>query len=262
MKNRIFMTAALLLALCLLLVGCVAGGENTQTGDNDTPQNTDDLRALEQKLAQLQTELENIKAEQNKVCTVTFDTRGCSAVAAQQVDQGDRVVKPEDPQRAGYAFTGWSYSGEPWSFIEHTVTGNMALTASWETACVTVSDQGVVTGLTAEGRIASVIEITPTVGGITVKSIGSSAFADNHALAVVIMPDSVTGISDAAFSGCTSLTSVTISNSVTGIGIGAFRNCTSLTNITLPGSVTRINMSAFSGCTAITSITFEGTMAQ
>ena len=51
---------------------------------------------------------------------------------------------------------------------------------------------------------------------------------------------SVTSIGCSAFCGCSGLTSVTIPNSVTSIGDHAFRECSGLTSITIPNSVTCI----------------------
>jgi uncharacterized repeat protein (TIGR02543 family) len=42
-----------------------------------------------------------------KGVTVTFDSNGGSAVAAQSVPTGASAARPEDPARSGYIFTGW-----------------------------------------------------------------------------------------------------------------------------------------------------------
>lgn len=39
--------------------------------------------------------------------TVTFETNGGSAVAAQTVEENDSAVRPDDPTREGYDFEGW-----------------------------------------------------------------------------------------------------------------------------------------------------------
>lgn len=39
--------------------------------------------------------------------TVTFDTDGGSTIKAQTVKSGSKIVKPSDPTRNGFAFTGW-----------------------------------------------------------------------------------------------------------------------------------------------------------
>ena len=62
--------------------------------------------------------------------TVTFDTMGGSAVDAQTVDDGGKAVKPADPTRDGYEFTGWLLDGQPYDFNQP-VTGDITLTAGW-----------------------------------------------------------------------------------------------------------------------------------
>ncbi|MFR6424692.1 MAG: leucine-rich repeat domain-containing protein [Oscillospiraceae bacterium] len=87
--------------------------------------------------------------------------------------------------------------------------------------------------------------IPHTIKGVTVTSIGGSAFDNCTSLTSVTIPDSVTSIGWYAFDGCTSLTSVTIPDSVTSIGRYAFDGCTSLTSVTIPDSVTSIGDGAF-----------------
>ena len=65
--------------------------------------------------------------------TVDFDAQGGSAVAAQKVQKGEAVGKPEDPTREGYRFTGWYLEPEcenEWEF-SLPVTENMTLYAGW-----------------------------------------------------------------------------------------------------------------------------------
>ncbi|MDG1242989.1 MAG: leucine-rich repeat domain-containing protein, partial [Opitutae bacterium] len=96
------------------------------------------------------------------------------------------------------------------------------------------------------------IEIPATIAGLSVTSIGGSAFYNCTGLTSVIIPGSVTSIGSSAFRACTGLTSVTIGNSVTSIGDYAFYNCSSLTSVTIPNSVTSIGEYAFSDCTGLT----------
>jgi len=106
-----------------------------------------------------------------------------------------------------------------------------------------------------------VLAIPSTIAGLTVTSIGSSAFAYSS-LTSVMIPNSVTTIGDNAFIQCFNLTSLTIPNSVTYIGSDAFQGC-SLTNLTLPKSgQLSIGAWAFQGCNDLTSITFpEGVVS-
>lgn len=63
--------------------------------------------------------------------TVTFDSKGGSAVPAQSVAHGEKINKPEDPSKIGYSFDNWTYKGEAWSFVGHVVTEDMTLDANW-----------------------------------------------------------------------------------------------------------------------------------
>ncbi len=69
--------------------------------------------------------------------TVTFDSDGGSAVAPQQVLQGQKVQRPADPIKEGHTFIGWynkadlQYINLPeWNF-DYPVFENMELVAQW-----------------------------------------------------------------------------------------------------------------------------------
>ena len=64
--------------------------------------------------------------------TVSFDSNGGDQTyESQTIKHGEKVSKPTDPTRFGYEFLYWSYQGEVWSFVGHSVTENMTLTANW-----------------------------------------------------------------------------------------------------------------------------------
>ena len=67
--------------------------------------------------------------------TVTFT----DGVASQTLDYGAKVTKPTDPTKAGFTFGGWLYGVTPFDFENTVVTSNMALTAVWTPASVTVT---------------------------------------------------------------------------------------------------------------------------
>lgn len=62
--------------------------------------------------------------------TVTFDSKGGSAVSSQTVTEGQAVTKPADPTRNGYTFSGWKLNGSAYNFGS-AVTGNITLVATW-----------------------------------------------------------------------------------------------------------------------------------
>ena len=62
--------------------------------------------------------------------TVTFDSKGGSAVTSQNVPEGGKVTKPADPTREGYTFNGWNLGDQAYDFSTP-VTGDITLTAQW-----------------------------------------------------------------------------------------------------------------------------------
>lgn len=62
--------------------------------------------------------------------TVTFDSKGGSAVAPQQVEIGEKAKEPTAPVREGYYFEGWFLGEEKYDF-KKAVHGNITLTARW-----------------------------------------------------------------------------------------------------------------------------------
>ncbi|MCM1025381.1 MAG: InlB B-repeat-containing protein, partial [Roseburia sp.] len=72
----------------------------------------------------------NVSLRMIAVYTVTFDSKGGSPVAEQEVVDGDKVSEPEAPVREGYTFDGWMLEGEAYDF-ETPVTGDITLVAAW-----------------------------------------------------------------------------------------------------------------------------------
>lgn len=73
----------------------------------------------------------NITEKPAVTYTVTFDSKGGSAVTAQTIAQGGKAVKPADPIKAGYDFDGWFLeNGTAYNF-EAQVTDNLTLYAHW-----------------------------------------------------------------------------------------------------------------------------------
>ena len=99
----------------------------------------------------------------------------------------------------------------------------------------------------------TVVVIPSKINGVTVETIGNTAF-QNSAVTSVTIPDSVTAIYSGAFANCSQLTNISIPNSVTFIGFSTFEHCTSLKSITLPSSLNSISESLFLGCSQLTTI--------
>ena len=74
--------------------------------------------------------------------TVTFDSKGGTAVPSQTVEEGKNATKPAEPTKTGYTFVEWQLRGVRYDFTE-TVTGNITLVAEWKRAvgvAITVVD--------------------------------------------------------------------------------------------------------------------------
>lgn len=66
--------------------------------------------------------------------TVTFDSRGGSAVESQRIFEGGPVARPQTPTNGGYAFTGWfQHDNTEWNFDTDRVNSDITLYAGWQT---------------------------------------------------------------------------------------------------------------------------------
>lgn len=71
-----------------------------------------------------------IVAEWKELFDVTFDSAGGTLVNAQSVKDGDKAMRPADPERAGYRFAGWNDADGAYNF-DAPVTKDITLTAQW-----------------------------------------------------------------------------------------------------------------------------------
>ena len=73
---------------------------------------------------------DNNATDEDKTYTVTFVVDGAET-ATQQIKEGEKAVKPIDPEKTNYVFVGW-YNGETeWNFETMKVNGSVTLTAKW-----------------------------------------------------------------------------------------------------------------------------------
>ncbi|MDR2938856.1 MAG: InlB B-repeat-containing protein, partial [Clostridiales bacterium] len=64
---------------------------------------------------------------------VTFDTDGGTPVPPpQNIKDGGKVTKPQDPSKPGYIFDGWFDGEDEWDFDNDVVNGDLDLVAEWE----------------------------------------------------------------------------------------------------------------------------------
>lgn len=76
-------------------------------------------------------DLINGRLEDKKTFNVTFNSVGGSEVEPQQVKDGSKAAKPDNPTKLGYTFKNWQYKGEEWMFNGYVVTEDVELVASW-----------------------------------------------------------------------------------------------------------------------------------
>ena len=255
--KKVCMMLIVLAAVCLLLAGCAESGQTQTNNDQAMP-------AV-------------------NICTVTFDTQGGTEIAAQNLEKGSRVQKPQDPEKAGYTFAGWTYSGEDWSFIQHTVTGNMTLTAQWQIntytviytlnggtnaqsnpITFTVEDETVTlsapertgytfVGWTWEGQTEPQMSVTIPIGTHENKTFAANWTFDGFVVSdegVLTIRPGVTYIP-----ADIEIPEIYNDKNVKSIGDHAFDGRTELKSIIIPDSVTSIGESVFSGCSSLVSIT-------
>lgn len=138
--------------------------------------------------------------------TVTFNSNGGSEIPQQNVVQGDKI-SPDSPEKAGYAFAGWTYQGEDWS-LSTEINSDITLEAKWEP--VFVFSKNTIVGLTEYGRKEEKIIIPEEFDNHPVESIAPKAFEDDTCLKSIVIPNCITFIGSGAFAGCSNLESMTI----------------------------------------------------
>ena len=107
------------------------------------------------------------KYPETKKHTVTFNTDGGNEISSKEVNEGEKVEKPENPTKKGYKFLGWYLDDKEYDFSSE-VKNNMTLKAKWllENAYIasrTAADNEKLIGLDFTN------EIQMSTGGIALK---------------------------------------------------------------------------------------------
>ncbi|MDE6617962.1 MAG: leucine-rich repeat protein [Clostridiales bacterium] len=248
MKTKKLLCIILACITCILfaLTGCGGNTDNTPTGGDSGGDN-------------------------GTYYTVTFDSRGGSAVESQSIREGNTARVPSVPTRESYSFIGWfvdiTDTAKEWKFSTDRVTADITLYAKWKpdevqeptTSLVFERNADGYTVTGASGQEEKII-IPAEHEGLPVTEIGESAFAySRHTsdITFVSIPDSVTAIGLNAFYSRSELVTVDIGGDsvLTTISNNAFAGNTSLKSITIPQGVTTIGDSAFNNCGSLQGFT-------
>ncbi len=80
--------------------------------------------------------------ETDRTYTVTFNSDGGTAVAAQSVKEGKCAFKPNDPQKAGHQFLGWYNGNVKFDLSANVITSDITLIAKWQVLDAKIVAQG------------------------------------------------------------------------------------------------------------------------
>ena len=213
--------------------------------------------------------------------TVTFDSRGGTAVQSQQVRDGNPVRRPDAPVREGYFLNGWYTDAEAseeaeWDFDTDRVTGDLTLYAGWTAQSDLTPTASLVYELNEDGGSYTVTDfkgeetqlvIPAEHEGLPVTAIqgpyGTGAFA-RTAITSAVIPDSVEVIGQNTFHNCSDLAEVVLSagSRLREIGNNAFSGCSALERFYLPAGTTTLGTGAFNNCGGLSEFTVaEGNTA-
>ena len=257
-KGLLIILSILCLILCIGLASC-GGNDNPGTENGGNTEGGG-----------------NIEDNKNYV-TITFDTKGGSAIDSIQVEKGGKIPVPQDPTRAGYTCDGWYYGGVEWVFVGYVATEDMTLEASWTTITYTIEYNGGVnhtnkTRYTVEDEIVLTDgnkdyyeflgwyldeELTNPISKIEKGTTGNLKLYGKTEYTGIKLELKQDGY---AVVDCDkNATSIVIPEEykglkVTSIGDDVFSGCTGLTSVTIGDSVTTIGSSAFRYCTGLTSV--------
>lgn len=71
------------------------------------------------------------KEEEQKICTIIFNTNGGTQIKTEEIDCKTKIRKPENPNKEGFDFVGWYYNEEKFDF-KTIITRDMTLEAKYE----------------------------------------------------------------------------------------------------------------------------------
>lgn len=207
--------------------------------------------------------------------TVKFDTQGGTQIDNVVVEKGEKVSKPNDPEKVGYTFDGWFSNNEEWSFEDNIISMNTTIIAKWTPLEYTLTfdstDISPIT-YTAEDTVSlpNIIapsgcafvgwfedeELTKPIPKIEKGSYGNKTLYAKNVPLIFGLKEDTYALNRCDYSAITaSIPSTYNGKSVTSIDEQAFNGCKNLTSVTIPDSVALIGTYAFKECSKLTSIT-------
>ena len=224
--------------------------------------------------------------EDNKdYVTITFDTKGGSAIDSIQVEKGGKIPVPQDPTRVGYTCEGWYYGGVEWVFVGYVATEDMTLEASWTPVKYTIEYVGTYGGKSTytvedefdlegyyEGEDFYTFsgwyldeELTQPISKIEKGTTGNLKLygkTEYSGIKLELMDDGYEVVEGDSFARKVVIPETYNGIRVTSIGEYAFSGRAGLTSVTIPNSVTTIGDYAFEDCTGLTSVTIGDSVTQ
>ena len=196
--------------------------------------------------------------------TVTFDSKGGTAVDPVTVDLSTKLVAPADPTNGDLLFGGWYLAEQPsvagYYDFDNVVTDDFTLYAQWvqpyvytlneaeEKPFYEVSDNEAY-------RVADVI-VPGVYKGVPVKRIEYGFSSSNETIKTVAIEEGVEICDCNAFSYCPNLESVSFPNTLKQFREGAF--CVyNPASLHFPSGVEKIGAYTFQNCENLTELTFD-----
>ena len=226
-----------LVVFAIFLIGCKNTSVNTTTINENSSSTT---------------------TNKNKL-TVSFDTDEGSIIEPIILNDNIKIVKPDDPTKAGFTFAGWYLNDTLWDFENDIPTESITLTAHWKSDVLYEVFEGelIICGLSTDKEN---IIINESYEGLPVTEIREYAFGQKKTIKSITLPNSIKVIGDSAFEGCISLETINLPDTIVSIRKRSFYNCKSLKTIALPSNITSIENYTFCGNQNLESITFNEKM--
>ena len=122
--KKLFKNKKFIITIIIILILAAIGTTCTILYLNSKNNKTNNTPKIEEKDRDKQkAEVEEFK--------VTFNPNGGSAVDSITIKKGEKLTKPEDPERKGYEFAGWKLNEEDFDFDKE-INENITLTATWK----------------------------------------------------------------------------------------------------------------------------------